>query len=67
MNKDDKIVDLLSEILVRHDRFGKTSFHSGKTGKYFDKNTRGAGRREFDELIEMEQLQGKKVVLRKTK
>ncbi|MGY6743038.1 MAG: hypothetical protein ACXIUQ_09905 [Cecembia sp.] len=94
MKNEDKIVDLLSEMLIRQDRFeaglgkladgfGKFSDVVGKLNESQERLITIQERQErvlikilevleddvpkFDELIELEQLGGKKVVLRKTK
>ncbi len=94
MKNEDKIVELLSEMLVKQDRF-ETRLDKIATGLDLLANSQERmisiqermisvqERQEnilikilevladdvpkFDELIEMEQLQGKRVVLRKSK
>ncbi|WP_194974272.1 hypothetical protein [Aquiflexum lacus] len=80
MKNEDKIVELLSEMLVRQDRFEAGLV---KLAESHERLVTIQERQEkilikilevleddvpkFDELIEMEQLGGKKIVLRKTK
>lgn len=87
MKNDDKIVELLSEMLIKQDRF-ETRLDKIASGLELLANSQEKlisiqERQEniltkilevladdvpkFDELIEMEQLEGKKVVLRKTR
>jgi hypothetical protein len=101
MKNEDKIVELLSEMLIRQDRFEsgldkitseveKLAPALDQLGTGLDKLTNSQERLiaiqerqekilikilevladdvpKFDELIEMEQMGGKKIVLRKTK
>lgn len=94
MKNEDKIVELLSEMLIRQDRFeaGLSKLAEGfeklsdVVGRLTDSQEKlitiqerqekilikilevlGDDVPKFDELIEMEQLGGKKIVLRKTK
>lgn len=94
MKNEDKIVELLSEMLIRQDRFeaglNKLADGFGKLSVVVEKLTESQERLitiqerqervlikilevleddvpKFDELIEMEQLGGKKVVLRRTR
>ncbi len=80
MKNEDKIVELLSEMLVRQDRLeaGLVKFAESherlitiqeRQEKILIKilEVLADDVPKFDELIEMEQLEGKKVVLRKTK
>ena len=73
MKNEEKVVELLSEMLVKQDRF-ETILSKLVTIQERQENVLikilevlEDDVPKFDELIEMEQLGGKKIVLRKTK